>query len=183
MAGPKAERPVERQIDPQALPQFSAADDRPGATIGAVPMIASDHDDPEPSTRPVAALAEAWLADAYDLVATGWCQGASARDAEGRPVGAHSPAACEWSLTGSLLRALRTSEAEPELALHAFQRASLAVTAAVNEVASVWNDAPRRRAEDVLDALATAISLVREPRVGESGANGPRDRAHQPSAR
>ncbi|HEX2111741.1 MAG TPA: hypothetical protein VHF67_09315 [Gaiellaceae bacterium] len=147
-----------------------------------MPMIAIDHSDPEPSTRPVAALAEAWLADAYDLVATGWCQGTSARDADGRPVAAHSPTACEWSLTGSLLRVLRTSEAEPELALHAFQRASLAVTAAVNGVASVWNDAPRRRADDVLDALAIAISLVREPPVDES-ANGPRDRAHQPSAR
>jgi hypothetical protein len=135
-------------------------------------MAAKDESSPAPSAHRVAQLAEAWLADAYDLVATGWCQDAAARDAEGRPVAADSTAACEWSVTGSLLRVLRTSEADPELALHAFQRASLALTAAVNEIPSVWNDVPRRRAEEALAALAAGISLVRQP-PGTSGAPAP----------
>jgi hypothetical protein len=129
-------------------------------------MIAIEHRDPELRRPSAAGVAETWLADAYDLVAIGWCQGASARDADGQPVAADGVPARAWSVTGALLRVLRTSEVDPELALHAFQRASLALTASVNEIPSVWNDAPRRTSDEALAALASAISLVREPVAG-----------------
>lgn len=109
-----------------------------------------------------AELAECWLARAYELVEQGWCQGALARDGAGRSVAAESPRALTWSAPGALLRVWRDA-AEPDdaVGIAAFGRANLALTAAVRAIPAVWNDAPGRRRQAVLEALLAAVSLVR----------------------
>jgi DNA-binding beta-propeller fold protein YncE len=109
-----------------------------------------------------AELAEYWLARAYELVEHGWCQGALARDGAGCPVAAESPLALAWSAPGALLRVWREA-AEPDdaVGIAAFGRANLALTAAVRAIPAVWNDAPGRRRQAVLEALLAAVSLVR----------------------
>lgn len=108
----------------------------------------------------VAASAEAMLADAYDYVLSGWCQGSAAVDERGRPTGPASASARRWSVLGALERAWQRSLAEPSEARQAFERASLALIAAVNDVPQAWNDRPERHQSDVLSALAEALQLV-----------------------
>ena len=107
-------------------------------------------------------LAESWLAASYELVAEGWCQGAEARDAFGAPVEPENRRARAWSATGALTRVWRSSdEVDDSARLEAFARANLALTAATRSVPSAWNDHPSRRKSHVLEAVLTAVSLVR----------------------
>ncbi len=108
-------------------------------------------------------VAERWLADAYDLLASGWCRGAAAVDEAGSPVEPASSAARRFSVDGALVRLWRRSGLDPELALRALQLANLALTAAVNEIPKSWNDAPGRRQGEVLEAVLAAVTLVRDP--------------------
>ena len=107
------------------------------------------------------ALAERMLTVAYDFVRSGWCQGATALDEYGRPIEPASAFARKWSALGALERAWRRAPEEPGLAFEAFQRAKLALTAAVNDVPQAWNDSPGRHESEVLSALAEAVSLLR----------------------
>jgi hypothetical protein len=106
------------------------------------------------------ALAGAMLAEAYDDVLSGWCQGAAAVDERGRPTEPASPLARKWSAIGALERAWQRSLADPIDARAAFERARLALTAAVNDVPQSWNDRPKRHHSEVLSALAEALQLV-----------------------
>ena len=124
-------------------------------------------------------LAEEWLAAAYELVESGWCQGAAARDASGDSVEPDSTAAGCWSATGALTRVWRRSDVGDELGLGALQFANLALSAAVNHVPKLWNDMPERRQQDVLDAFARAVSLVQDPALFGNG-NGRAARRHTP---
>ena len=108
-------------------------------------------------------LAERWLGEAYDLVERGWCQGASAQNAAGQTVDPASASACRWSPAGALMRAWRLSDADVEVGLHALQLASLALTAATNEIPKTWNDAPRRTHREALEAILDAVSLAQDP--------------------
>jgi hypothetical protein len=122
-----------------------------------------------------ATVAERWLADAYGLIESGWCQGAPARDAAGRPIEPESNFAVAWSAPGALLRLWRRSEVDVQLGLFAFQRANLALAATVDEGIGAWNDRPGRRQADVLEAILVALSTVRETELerppGEATAN------------
>ncbi len=126
--------------------------------------------------REPAELAECWLARAYELVEHGWCQGALARDGAGRPVAAESPLALAWSAPGALLRVWReAAELDDAVGIAAFGRANLALTAAVRAIPAVWNDAPGRRRQAVLEALLAAVSLVRTlPNPGRPLGSGSR---------
>ncbi|HEX2045649.1 MAG TPA: hypothetical protein VHF23_08495 [Gaiellaceae bacterium] len=108
-------------------------------------------------------LAARMLTDAYDYVLSGWCQGAAAHDECGRPVEPASAFARRWSALGALERAWRRSPEPPGVTLDAFQRAKLALTAAVNDLPQVWNDRSERHESDVLSALAEAVGLVDLP--------------------
>ena len=123
---------------------------------------------PEASTTTTArhrgtALVEDMLELAYEFVREGWCQGAAARDACGRPVSPASAFATRWSAPGALERAWERHEDRFGLALDAFERANLALAAATGEVPQAWNDAAGRTLHEVLDALAEAIHLVVGP--------------------
>jgi hypothetical protein len=111
------------------------------------------------------------LADAYELVYSGWCQGAAARDDCGREIDAASAFARSWSVTGAIARVWARTEDPFELSIAAFQRANLALAAAVRAMPQEWNDDRERTVRDVLDALARAAELLRDE---------PEDLAHVP---
>lgn len=54
---------------------------------------------------PAEELAEEFLVRASDLLESGWCQGASARDAIGEPIDPSSAFARRWSIAGALEQA------------------------------------------------------------------------------
>lgn len=115
-------------------------------------------------SRNIVATAESMLADAYELVLSGWCQGTSAQDEEGRSVEPSSAFARRWSAPGALERIWRRSAEQDGPVLEAYERASPALTAAVRDVPQRWNDATERRIDEVLDALAIAVE-----KLGRSG--------------
>ena len=55
-------------------------------------------------------LVDEMLADAYELVLEGWCQGAEAQDEFGQPVEPSSASARRWSASGALTRVWERSE-------------------------------------------------------------------------
>jgi hypothetical protein len=113
----------------------------------------------------VEATAERMLVDAYELVYSGWCQGAAARDAYGREIEPTSAFARSWSGPGALTRVWTRADEPFEVALSAFQRANLALAAAVRAEPQAWNDAESRTVREVLDALAEAVQeLDGEPK-------------------
>jgi hypothetical protein len=109
----------------------------------------------------VVSVAEQMLADAYELILSGWCQGMTAQDAEGRPIEPSSAFARRWSAPGALERVWQRAIDRDELALDAYERASLALSAAIKDVPQRWNDVPGRRVDEVLDGLASALPLLR----------------------
>jgi hypothetical protein len=109
------------------------------------------------------ALVEELLELAYEFVREGWCQGAAARDACGRPVSPSSAFATRWSAPGALERAWARHDDRFGLALDAFERANLALAGATGEVPQAWNDADGRTLQEVLDVLAEAVHLVAGP--------------------
>jgi hypothetical protein len=112
-------------------------------------------------SRNAEALAELMLADAYELVVSGWCQGSGAQDEMGRPIEPSSAFARRWSAAGALERVWRRGFDDPDVALDAFERANLALAAAIKDVPQKWNDAPERTLDHVLEALLDALNLVR----------------------
>lgn len=108
----------------------------------------------------VAGLAEEMLAEAYELVLSGWCQGASARDEFGQPTEPASAFARQWSAPGALTRVWQRSPDPFGPALEAFQEANLALAAVVHAVPQEWNDADDRTQWQVLDAIALAAHEV-----------------------
>jgi hypothetical protein len=111
-------------------------------------------------SRNAGALAEQMLADAYDLALSGWCQGDSAQDEMGRAIEPSSAFARSWSLTGALERVWRRASDDDEVVLQGFERANLALAAAVKDVPERWNDAADRAKGQVLEALLQARQFV-----------------------
>jgi hypothetical protein len=108
----------------------------------------------------VQATAERMLVEAYELVYSGWCQGASARDANGGEIEPGSAFARSWSAPGALTRVWTRTQDRFEDSLPAFERANLALTAVVRGAPQEWNDAETRTVREVLDALAEAVQAL-----------------------
>lgn len=121
-------------------------------------------------------LAERLLADAYEFVLGGWCQGANAVDEYGRAIEPASAFARRWSGPGALERAWRRSSEPADLAADAYETALLALVAVVRAEPAVWNDRAGRRQSEVLDALAEALHRLADgdPVVEEVDHVGPR---------
>ena len=111
-------------------------------------------------SRDAVASAERMLADAYELVLNGWCQGATAQDEGGRSIKPASAFARRWSAPGALERIWRRARGDEDDALAAYQRACLALAATVRDLPQRWNDVPGRRLDEVLDAVAMAIHAL-----------------------
>ncbi|MGH3029366.1 MAG: DUF6197 family protein [Gaiellaceae bacterium] len=107
-------------------------------------------------------LAEEFLARASELLESGWCQGASARDAIGEPIDASSVFARRWSIGGALERVWRRGTFDPDVALSAFVRASLALAGTFGGDPQRWNDEEGRTLDQTLDALLDAEQLVND---------------------
>jgi hypothetical protein len=105
-------------------------------------------------------LAEEMLADAYELVLSGWCQGTAARDEFGEAVEPASVVARAWSAPGALTRVWERSADRFGPGLDAFEMANLAFAAVVGDVPQKWNDAEGRTQWQVLDAIALAAHQV-----------------------
>jgi hypothetical protein len=113
------------------------------------------------------ALAERMLSDACELVMSGWCQGMSAQDEMGRAIEPSSAFARSWSAAGALERVWRRTLVGDDVSLEAFERANLALAAAVKDAPQRWNDAPERTRAQVLEALIEA------PRFLSAGTRAP----------
>ena len=120
-------------------------------------------------SRDAGVLAEQMLSSAYELILGGWCQGMSAQDELGRAIEPSSAFARSWSAPGALERVWRRMPLGDEGALPAFERANLALSAAIQDVPQRWNDAVDRTRDQVLDALVQAglISALRERSLEE----------------
>jgi hypothetical protein len=105
-------------------------------------------------------LAEQMLLGAHEFILDGWCQGMSAQDELGRAIEPSSAFARRWSAPGAIERVWRRMPLGVDGALTAFERANLALSAAVHDVPQRWNDALGRTKEEVLDALVQATALV-----------------------
>jgi hypothetical protein len=98
------------------------------------------------------------LADARAVVASGWCQGADARGADGAAIEPWDERAVSWSLLGAIVAVLEQRAAdEGEIPLEELA-AALYALADVIETDSLerWNDEPRRSQNDVVNILAAA---------------------------
>jgi hypothetical protein len=116
--------------------------------------------------REQAGLAEEMLADAYELVLSGWCQGCPARDEFGQPTEPASVLARQWSAVGALVRVWERSSDPFGPALEAFQAANVALAAVVHGVPQEWNDADGRTQWQVLDTIALAAHEVSPAKAG-----------------
>ena len=110
-------------------------------------------------------LAEEMLADAYELILNGWCQGTAAQDEFGEPVEPASASARRWSAPGALTRIWERSEDRFGPALEAFYTANLALATVVRDVPQAWNDEEDRTQWQVLDAVALAAQEVSPSRA------------------
>jgi hypothetical protein len=111
-------------------------------------------------SKNVDSLAGQMLSDAYELVVSGWCQGAGAEDEMGRTIEPSSAFARRWSVAGALERVWRRGTGDPDVAIEAFERANLALSAACKGVPQQWNDEPERTQEEALVALVDAHSFL-----------------------
>jgi hypothetical protein len=114
-------------------------------------------------SRQVEVLAEQMLCEAYELVLSGWCQGADAQDEMGRTIEPSSAFARRWSAVGALERVWRRMPGDDDVAIEAFGRANLALAGIVRDVPRRWNDIAERTRDDVLVALDDARALVTSP--------------------
>jgi hypothetical protein len=116
-------------------------------------------------SRELETLAEQMLSEAYELVMSGWCQGTAAQDELGRAIEPSSAFARRWSATGALERVWKRMPLDEGINIEAFERANLALAAALKDVPQRWNDRDGRTRAEVLDALEEARALLLGPRV------------------
>lgn len=108
------------------------------------------------------------LDSARSLVATGWCQGADARDREGEEVDPWDERAASWSILGALVATLeQEAESTGELPLHELAAALYAIADVIETHSlAAWNDAPERTQAEVVKTLAAAETRYVSPWAG-----------------
>ena len=78
------------------------------------------------------------------LLATGWCQGAEARDEQGEAVDPQDETAESWSLTGAI-KTVVSDVGDDNQEAEQLARTALAVVLAIPvEQLQSWNDSPQR---------------------------------------
>src|SRR6266446_2199255 len=91
------------------------------------------------------------LHDARVLVEKGWCQGAEARDASGRPTDVGAAEAAAWSLLGALQA---TTVADPTIEIQDVGDAVAALAELIADPSLAnWNDCETRTKLEVLSVL------------------------------
>jgi hypothetical protein len=94
------------------------------------------------------------LIAARALVALGWCQGADAKDADGRMVYAKDPAASTWCVMGALRAADPLWNSTFQCAVDAFRSAARLRRSSI----AAWNDRPVTTQAYVLAVFDRAIA-------------------------
>ena len=105
-------------------------------------------------------LQNSLLRRSIELLESGWTQGQSARDENGRPVPIGHQSACEWCATGALFTAdiEMTNDLHASLAMHqAMARVVAAARQRHHEALITWNDAPNRTVDQVIDVFRKAL--------------------------
>jgi hypothetical protein len=107
------------------------------------------------------------LSSAQKLVASGWCQGATARDERGEEVAPWSQDACTWSAAGAIAAAWRAQcgspSQAPEVEVEAFTTANHALAGSMSTAPDKWNDAPGRTQRQVLQAFNRSAVVLEAP--------------------
>jgi hypothetical protein len=98
------------------------------------------------------------LEQAHALVEHAWCQGADARDRDGRPVDPWAPEAACWSLLGAIVAVLESEASRiGEIPLDQLAAALYALSELIDTDSLVaWNDHPGRSQREVAEVLACA---------------------------
>ena len=105
------------------------------------------------------------LTEGRRLVATGWCQGAMAKDAHGRATEASSPEAVAFDPVGAIERAvLNLLEGDRSTLIQNYYKGFYALAWGLHTHSrlSAWNDDPMRRHVEVLERFD--LALVRRTR-------------------
>jgi len=92
------------------------------------------------------------LRGARAKIAQGWCQGASARDADGQLTGVTQPDACCWCAIGAVYAA---APLEPDSGDAAFEYLARVTP---GHLIGTWNDDPSRTQAEVLALFDRAIA-------------------------
>lgn len=101
------------------------------------------------------------LQEGKRLVAQGWCQGAMARDAQGRAVEASSPTAVAFDTLGAIERGvLNLLDGERDFLIQNYYKGFYALVGELHTHSrlSAWNDDPARCQADVLERFERALS-------------------------
>jgi hypothetical protein len=101
-----------------------------------------------------------------NLVASGWTQGADARDEKQKPVHPWSTEARAWSVLGALICG---DEANPgHVAIGRLARAAVLLAGAMDTSSlAKWNDEPGRTQADAVAAFDAALASAAERPQGE----------------
>lgn len=105
------------------------------------------------------------LRNARELISSGWCQGADARDREGDAVDPWDEHAVQWSILGAIVRVLELeAEEHGEVPLEELASALYAVADLI-EVDSLadWNDDEQRTHAEVIETIRAAEAVFEPP--------------------
>jgi hypothetical protein len=99
------------------------------------------------------------------LLASGWCQGADARDSEGSTVDPWHERAVEWSVLGAIVATLeREAHARGEVPLEELASALFALAELIeSDSLEAWNDSAERTHGEVLAVLEGAQARFEPP--------------------
>ncbi|HKR19992.1 MAG TPA: hypothetical protein VJS41_07600 [Stellaceae bacterium] len=106
------------------------------------------------------------LTEGRRLVAAGWCQGAMAKDAQGRATEASSPEAVAFDLVGAIERAvLNLLGGDRDTLIQNYYKGfyALAWGLHTHSKLSAWNDDTARRHAEVLERFDLALMQTTRP--------------------
>src|SRR3954447_738860 len=133
-----------------------------GALQGRLPRDRRDADRKSGHVADIshrAMLVSQMLKYARALLATGWCQGAEARDENGEPVAPWDELAVSWSLRGALAAVTHDAEADAVALGLGLLALALALHVPTDELRA-WNDDRRGTERDVIAAYDDALELL-----------------------
>lgn len=100
------------------------------------------------------------LREARHLIEMGWCQGATARDADGRAIDPGLPTAIKFDPLGAIERAvLNLFQGDGRYLVQNYYKGFFAIASGLHTRAAIalWNDDPTRRKDEILARLDLAI--------------------------
>ena len=105
------------------------------------------------------------LRNARELISSGWCQGADARDREGAAVDPWDEHAVQWSILGAIVQVLELEAEEyGEVPLEELASALYAIADSIEaDSLADWNDAAQRTQAEVIETIRAAEAVFEPP--------------------